>query len=229
MISVLALALMAAFAEPSVVVVDRVAATVDDVAIPESAVRRAMVTSALKPDPGEAEEAFRLRVLEALIDQYLQYDDALRFGPVPPDAAEVSAAVEKLRQRLKAEGRDPDREFAAAGLSAEEVRATVERQLVVQRHLRERFRPVAVAEEERAREEYDRSYAPQRKAAGLSVPPFASVAEEMRARSQQRAFAEEVEKWTKELRQRARIEILRVPAPYPEGARPVILSTAPKS
>jgi parvulin-like peptidyl-prolyl isomerase len=228
MISLLALVLMAASSEPSAVVVDRVAATVDDVAIPESTVRRAMVMSALKPGPGEAAEAFRQRVLEALIDQNLQYDDALRFGPVPPDAAEVSAAVERLRQRLKAEGRDPDKEFAAAGLSAEEVRATVERQLVVQRHLRERFRPVALADEERAREEYDRSYAPQRKAAGLPVPPFASVAEEMRARSQQRVFAEEVEKWMKELRQRARIEILRVPAPYPEHAKPVVLSTAPK-
>lgn len=227
MISLLALVLLATSAEPSAVVVDRVAATIDDVAIPESAVRRAMVTSALKPDPGEAAEAFRERVLEALIDQHLQYDDALRFGPVPPDAAEVSAAVQKLGQRLKAEGRDPDKEFAAAGLSAEEVRATVERQLVVQRHVRERFRPVALAEEEQAREEYERSYA-QRKAAGLPVPPFASVAEEMRARSQQRVFAEEVEKWMKELRQRARIEVLRVPAPYPELAKPVVLSTAPK-
>jgi len=224
--SLFALLLIAASAEPQVV--DRIAATVDDVAIPESAVRRALVTSALKPEPGETRNAFRDRVLEALIDQHLQYDDAVRFGPAPPDAAEVSAAVQKLRERLKAEGRDPEKEFAAAGLTSEEVRATVERQLVVQRHLRERFRPVAIADEERAREEYEKHFAPERKTAGLPVPPFESVSEQMRLRSQQRVFDEEVEKWMKELRQRARIEIHRIPPPYPQGATPVILSTAPK-
>lgn len=227
MFALLALVVFSATGGPSAVV-DRIAATVDDVAIPESAVRRAMVTSALKPAPGEPPEAFRERVLEAMIDQHLQYDDAVRFGPVPPDPAEISAAVQAVRERLKAEGRDPDKELAAAGLTPEELRATVERQLVVQRHLKERFRPIAVADEERAREEYDRSFAPERKAAGLPVPPFETVAEEMRARSQQRVFAEEVEKWMKELRQRARIEIHRVPQAYPESATPVILSTAPK-
>jgi parvulin-like peptidyl-prolyl isomerase len=223
------LAVLLGFAAPgNVVVVDRIAATVDDVAIPESSVRRAIVTSALKSEPGESAAAFRDRVLDALIDQILQYDDAVRFGPAPPDAADISAAVQQLRERLRAEGKEPDKEFAEAGLTTEEVRATVERQLVVQRHLRERFRPIAIADEERAREEYDRRFVPERKAAGLPVPLFEAVSEEMRTRSQQRVFAEEVEKWMKDLRQRARIEIHRIPPPYPEGATPVVLSTAPK-
>lgn len=209
-------------------VIDRIAATVDDVAIPESAVRRAMATSALRPGRGETAEAFRERVLEALVDQTLEYDDAVRFGPAPPDAAEVSVAVQKLRARLEAEGRDPDKELASAGMTAEDLRLVVERQLVVQRHLQERFRPIAIADEERAREEYQRFYVPERGAAGLPVLPFESVAEDMRARSQQRVFAEEVDKWIRDLRQRSRIEIHRIPPPYPEGARPVVLSSVPK-
>ena len=172
------------------VVVDRIAATVDDVAIPESAVRRAMLTSALKMEPGETAAAFRERVLDALIDQHLQYDDAVRFGPATPDAADVTAEVQKLRERLKAQGRDPDKEFADAGLTPEELRATVERQLIVQRHLVERFRSAAVASA--------------------------------------RAYAEEVEKWMKELRQRARIERHALAPPYPDGAKLIVLSTAPK-
>jgi len=44
--------------------VDRIAATVNDVAIAESEVRRAMAVSALKPEPTETPEAFRARVLE---------------------------------------------------------------------------------------------------------------------------------------------------------------------
>jgi parvulin-like peptidyl-prolyl isomerase len=210
---------------PSVAVVDRVAATVDDVAIPESAVRRAMAMSALRAGPGEAAESFRLRVLEAMIDQHLQYDDAVRFGPAPPDPADVTAAVQKVRERLKSEGRDPDKEFEAAGLKPEELRSALERQLIVQRHLSERFRPLSISDAQRAREEYDQHYVPESRAKGQAPAPFETVAEEMRVRSQQRVFDEEVEKWMRELRARARIAIYRLPPPYPEGAKPVVLST----
>ena len=189
--------------------VDRIAATVNDVAIPESEVRRAMAVSALRPETGETPDAFRARVLDAMIDERLQYEDALRFGPAVPDAAEVDAEIKKLRDRLAKEGKNPDAEFAAAGLTAGEVRATVERQLIIQRYLQERFRPIAFADEDRAREEYEKFYAPERKAAGLPVPAFEAVSEEMRTRSQQRVFNEEVEKWLKELREKARIAIYR--------------------
>lgn len=206
-------------------VVDRIAATVNDVAIPESEVRNAMAVSALKPGPGESPESFRARVLDALIDQRLQYEEALRFGPAEPDAAEVEAATKKLRERLEKEGKNPAAEFAAAGLTPEEVRASLERQLLVQRYLRERFRPIAFADEARARQEYDQRYVPELRAAGLPVAPFESVLEEMRARSQQRIFNEEVEKWMKELRQKARVAIYSVPSKVPEGRTRVVLST----
>ena len=133
--------------------VDRIAATVHDVAIPESEVRRAMAVSALRPEAGEMPDAFRARVLEALIEERLQYEDALRFGPAVPDAAEVEGELKKLRDRIAKEGKNPSAEFAAAGLTPEEVRATVERQLVIQRYLQERFRPIAFADEDRARED----------------------------------------------------------------------------
>ncbi|HEY6065349.1 MAG TPA: hypothetical protein VIY96_04285, partial [Thermoanaerobaculia bacterium] len=187
--------------------------------------RKAMVTSALRPEPGETPEAFRSRVLDALIDQHLQYEDAQRFGPAPPDANEIVAAMKRLEDRLRAEGKDPDTEFLRAGLTREEVRASIERQLLIQRYLRERFVPVALADEERAREEYDKRYVPERRAAGLDVPPFESVADEMRRRAQERAFDEEVEKWRKELRQKARIGLYRIPVPVPAGRERVVLSS----
>lgn len=227
MLALIAVLLVSAPEGPSAAVVDRIAATIDDVAIPESALRRAIATSALTPGAGEPADAFRLRVLEAMIDQHLQYDDAVRFGPAPPDPADVTAAVQRLRDRLKAAGRDPDKEFAAAGLKTEELRSVIERQLIVQRHLAERFRPLSISDSERAREEYDKHYVPEARAAGKEPPPFEAVAEVMRVRSQQRVFDEEVEKWMRELRARARIVIYRLPPPYPEGAVPTVLSTAP--
>jgi hypothetical protein len=209
-------------------VVDRIAATVNDVAIPESEVRKWMVISALQPEPGESTDAFRARVLEALIDQHLQYEDAQRFGPAPPDAAEIAAAMRTLEDRLRAGNKDPQQEFNRAGLTREEVRAAIERQLLIQRYLRERFTPVALADEERAREEYESFYVPERKAAGLAAPSFETVAEEMRRRAQQRAFEDEIEKWRKDLRQKARVGLYRIPVPLPTGRERVVLSSVSK-
>lgn len=204
-------------------VVDRIAATVNDVAIPESEVRKAMVVSGLPREPGESMEAFRSRVLDALVDQHLQYEDAQRFGPAPPDAAEIEAAMKTLGDRLRAEGKEPEAEFARAGLTREEVRASIERQLLIQRYLRERFTPIAIADEARAREEYDEFYTAERRAAGLPIPPFETVVEEMRKRAQDRVFAEEIDKWRKELRVRARVAIYRIPVPVPAERERVVL------
>src|SRR6185503_5541818 len=176
-------------------IVDRIAATVNDTAIPVSEVRKSILVSALTLEPGESPEAFRLRVLDALIDQHLEYQDASRFGPSPPGAAEIAEAMKKLRERLKSEGKDPNAEFAAAGMDEDDVAASLERQLVIQRYLKERFAPVAYADEEQARAEYDDRYVPSQKAAGLPVEPFESVADEMRRRASERAFEEQVARW----------------------------------
>jgi hypothetical protein len=208
-------------------IVDRVAATVDDAAIPESEVRKEMVVSGLRPEPGESADAFRTRVLNALIDRLLEYEDAVRFGPAPPDAAEIEKAMETLRRRLRDEGKNPDEEFRQAGMTVEEVRSSLANQLVIARYLRERFSPIAYADTAQAREEYDRVYVPEQKAAGLPVEPFEAVAEEMRRRYSDRAFDAAVTKWLDGLRQKARISVYRIPVEMPTDRTRVVLSSAP--
>jgi hypothetical protein len=210
-------------------IVDRIAATVNDSAIPESEVRKEMVVSALRPEAGESPEAFRDRVLNALIDRLLEYEDAVRFGPAPPDAAEIEKAMETLRQRLRSEGKDPDEEFRQAGMTVEEVRSSLTNQLVIARYLRERFSPIAYADTEQAREEYERVYVPEQKADKQPVEPFEKVAEEMRRRYSEKAFDEEVAKWLQGLRQKARISIYRIPVEIPQDRQRVVLSAVPPS
>jgi hypothetical protein len=207
--------------------VDRIAATVNDTAIPESEVRKAILISALSPAPGESPEAFRTRVIDALIDQHLEYQDAARFGPAPPDAAQIDEALKKLIERLKQEGKDPQEEFTRAGMTAEDVAAMLERQLVIQRYLKERFAPIAYADEEQARVEYEEHYVPARKAANLAVEPFEQVVEQMRLQASDRAFEEQVARWLSELRQKARIGIYRIPPALEMAGTPVVLSSAP--
>jgi hypothetical protein len=217
MMHLLARFLLAAAMAAGPEIVDRIAATVDSEAIPESEVRKAMAVSALTPASGENAADFRSRVLDALIDQRLQFREALRFSPATPEPAQVDAAVARLRERLRSEGRDPATEFAAAGMNVDDVRAALERQIIVQNYLAERFRPIAVADEERGREEYDTHYIPERRAAGASPEPYEAIAEAMRGRSQQRMFDEEAAKWMKEIRQKAQVAIYRVDLPLPEG------------
>jgi parvulin-like peptidyl-prolyl isomerase len=207
-------------------VLDFVAASVNDIAITESEVRKAMAVSALRPEAGETAEAYRHRILEALIDERLQYEDAVRFGTSSPDAADVEEAMRKIRARLSAEGRNPDAEFAAAGMTVDEVRASVERQLIIQRYLLDRIRPIA-ATDDRTREEYDTYYAPEQRARHVAVLPFDEVVEEMRKRSQQRAFDEEIEKWAKELREKARVVVYKVPVAVTPGRTPIAIGKAP--
>lgn len=223
----LALLLLSAAALGQSVLVDRVAASVNDVAIPESALRRAMLLAPIERSEGETPEAFRARVLEALIDQHLEYEDAQRFGPAPPDAADIEAEMKKLRERLTAEGKDPTAEFARAGMTVDDVRAVIERQLVVQRYLRERFRPLGVADEERPRAEYAEHYEPERRAAGLPVLPYEQVADEMKTRARARDFDENVEKWIADLREKARIVIYPTPTAATGQGTPVVIATVP--
>ena len=205
----------------------RIAASVNDIAIPESEVQKAMVVSALAPEPNESAEAFRARVLDALIDQHLEYEDAVRFGPPPPNATEIADAMKKLEDRMRAEGKDPRAEYAKAGLTPEDIRASIDRQLVIQKYLRERFAPMAYSNEEQAREEYEKRFVPETQASGQPVPSFDEVAEAMRQRYSARAFDDEVAKWLKDLRQKSRIAIYRIPPVIPTDRTPVVVLRAP--
>jgi hypothetical protein len=207
-------------------VIDRIAATVNDTAIPESEVRRAMVVSDLSPRPGEDDDAFRRRVIDALIEEHLEYEDAVRFGPASPNAFEIDQAMTNLRERLRSEGKDSDAEFAQAGMTIDQIRASIERQLVISGYLKERFSPIAYADEQDARDEYEKRYVPEEKAAGRTPAPYAQVADDMRRRYSERTFDEEVSKWLKDLRQKARVSIFRIPVGVPEDRTPVVLERA---
>ena len=206
-------------------ILDRVVATVDERAITLSELDRAVLTGGLAREPGENESAFRDRVLSEMIDEYLRYRDALRFSPAPPEPAAVDRAVESLRQRLRAEGRDPEAEFRAAGLSAPEVRASVERQIVVTQYVRDRFTALAFVSPEDLDGEYA-SVAEEYRKSGRVPPARDSLEDDLRERLRDRRTAEEIDKWTKDLREKSRITI-RAPAPSASDRKPTVLSKSP--
>lgn len=209
-------------------VVDRIVATVDGRAITESELARAIVTGGIPRAAGEAEGSYRSRVLSEMIDEFVRYRDALRFSPAPPDAAEIRKAFEGLRARLVSEGKDPAAAFRDAGLSEETVRAAIARQLVVSRYVKDRFSALAIVAEDELRQEYEGAFSSELKAAGRAVPSYSEAEETLRARLRDRKTSEEVEKWTHELREKARITILENDPPLGIRTRQVLSSVPPE-
>jgi hypothetical protein len=219
-------AVLVALAASGPAILDRVAATVDGRAITESEVARTILTAGLSPASEESPSRFRSRVLDEMIDDYLRYRDALRFSPAPPDAATVDAALARLRQRLASERKDPDSEFRHAGMTVAEVRASIEKQLVVSQYVRERFSVLAFVSPEELQKEYEGPFSGKYRAAGRAVPPFAGVQDDLREEIRTTRTAEEVEKWTKDLREKARIAIY-FDVPSFENRRRVVVSKNP--
>ena len=223
--TVAALALSISAFAADAALLDRIVATVDERAITLSELNRAVVTGSLAREPGEADAAFRERVLTEMIDEYLRYRDALRFSPAAPDPADTDAALETLRQRLRREGKDPDAEFRAAGMSEAEVRASLERQIVVTRYVRERFAALVFITAEDIDQEYEIVSTEYRKT-GRLPPARDALEDELRGRVRDRRTSEEIDKWTGELREKARITRL-APAPERPAGKPTVLSKSP--
>jgi hypothetical protein len=194
-------------------VFDRVVAMVDGRPITRSQVNEAILTGAMEPQSGEAREDFEKRVLSEMIDEELRYRDARRFSPAPPDPTAVQKAYDALVGRLRAQGKNPDAEFASSGLSPEGVRERLARQLVVSQFLNDRFAALVFVSPDDTRQEYDGPFTERCRVAGRAVPAYADVVNDLREEIRTRREADEVDKWTKELRAKARITILESDPP----------------
>lgn len=216
---------LAAAAGRAAAILDRIVATVDERAITLTELDRAVLTGGIARQAGESEDAYRERVLSEMIDEYLRYRDALRFLPAAPDPAQVDAAFDSLRRRLRQAGKDPEGEFRSAGMSDAEVRASLERQLVVTQYVRDRFAALSFVSPEDLDQEYAAVSGEYRKS-GRTPPPREGIEEELRDRVRDRRTSEEVDKWTRELREKARITRLG-PAEIAPDRKKTVVSKAP--
>ncbi len=189
----------------SAVTVDRIAATVDRQVLTVSEITQ-MVGIRFFPRTAQSEEDHRRNVLDALIAQALRYRDVERFGAqdIPRDS--IEARLTEIQRRFASEA-----EFTAAVAQAEltldEVRALVKRQLQVEAYIQERFAPLVFISNEDIETYYRGPWAEQRRERGLPVPPLSSVREEVRTAVRSTRLAEEIGKWTAQLRARADVDV----------------------
>jgi peptidyl-prolyl cis-trans isomerase SurA len=183
---------------------DRVLAVVDEDPILASDLDRAIFVGQQHPNPGETDKAFRRRVLDDLIAQRLRFHEIDRFGlqQVPVDQIEKQVAQVRAAYKDEASFR---KKLTEAGLDEAALRQMMARQLEVLAFVDERLGPQVFVGLDDIAAYYRNVLTPQLQKQRLPVPPLDDVREQIRDVLRQQRLAEEIDRWTEELRRKANI------------------------
>ncbi|MCP4202175.1 MAG: hypothetical protein GY769_09590 [bacterium] len=185
--------------------VDRIVAVVDEDPILASDLERAIGLGLVSQLEDEAEDAFRRRVLDLMLEERLRAHEVDRFGFTEISLAEVERAVESLESAF-ASARAFEERLAELGLSTDDVRQIVARQVMVLTYVDERLGPRVFVSLDDIREYYDSVLTPEMKRTGQKLPELNQVREEIRSVLREQRLNQEIERWTAELRLEADIE-----------------------
>jgi peptidyl-prolyl cis-trans isomerase SurA len=202
----LVVAILLAAGPGQAVIIDRIAAVVEQEVIPLSEINQLVTLRFISRNSGESEDRYRRRVLETMIAQALRYRDTQRFGAqnVPSDAVEARLLeIQKRFPSIQAF----EEALRETELTLEELRNLITRQLQVEAYVEERFSPLIFVSLDQIEEYYTSIWAPQRRSRGLDVPPLPDVREEIRRLLKAERLDEEIKKWTEQLRSRVNVDI----------------------
>ena len=185
---------------------DRVMAVVDEDPILASELERVIALGLAPRAEGEPDEAFRRRVLDGLIEERLRFHEIDRYGfeQVPVDLVEKQMAQIRARfpndEALRKALRD-------LGMTQQELRQLVARQLMVLTHVDEQLGPRVFVSLDDITEYYRNVLTPELQKQGAKVPPIEDVRDQIRAVLKEQRLNRELEKWTEELRRAADIQV----------------------
>ena len=185
---------------------DRVLAVVDEDPILSSDVDRVVRLGLQQPNSGESTEAFRRRVVNALVVERLRFHEIDRFGfeQVPVD--EIERNVAKIRARFPDEA-SFQKALREVGLDGKRLRQLVARQLLVLTYVDERLGPRVFVSLDEINRYYRDVLTPEMQRRGQPVPPVEDVRDDIREVLKQQKLTQEIEKWTQELRSRADVVV----------------------
>ena len=195
------------------VTLDRIAAVVGDEVVLEGEVSRLAAIGFLPRREGETELAYRDRLLDLRVVELLREKELRLLTGLEPDPAEVNARLDEVAARYEAGTGEPfDRALERARTSRDEVKGWIRRGIALESYARERLLPTVRVTEEGMRAFYDGPFRAEAASRGVAtLPPFEEVREEVRELLRERLLNEEVEEWTKGLREKTRILVYRRP------------------
>ena len=195
------------------VTLDRIAAVVGDEVVLEGEISRLAAIGFLPRREGEAELAYRDRLLDLRVVELLREKELRLLTGLEPDPAEVNARLDEVAARYEAGTGEPfDRALERARTSRDEVRDWIRRGIALESYAGERLLPAVRVTDEAMQAFYDGPFRAEAAARGVEIlPPFSGVQDQIRELLRERLLNEEVEKWTKGLRVKTRILVYRRP------------------
>ena len=199
----LALALAIVLAAP--VEIERVLALVGTTPVLASDAELAELAGLVPREEGEDDDAYRRAVVDALIALELRWQDLNTAGLRSRVQADLETAWNTVVKR--AGGAETLRaRLAAIGLGEAELRALVERAVVVQAYAVNRFAPFVRPTEDEVETLYRRELVPELERSGQLVPQLDEVRAGVEAVVRERKLNVEVERWTAELAARTEVQ-----------------------
>jgi len=207
---------------------DRVLAVVDEDPVLASDVERAVRLGLEQPRPGETDERFRRRVLDALIDQRLQFHeiDRFNFEQVPVD--DIQKRVADIRSRFPDEAAF-QKALKEVGLDPRTLRQLVARQLLVLTYVDERLGARVFVGPDELNRYYREVLTPEMQKRGQPPPPLEDVREDIRETLKQQKMTQEMAKWTQELRNKADVVVYSLSHPANAPLPPVVKTITGKA
>ena len=195
------------------VTLDRIAAVVGDEVVLEGEVSRLAAIGFLPRREGEAELAYRDRLLDLRVVELLREKELRLLTGLEPDPVEVDAKLDEVAARYEAGTGEPfDRALERVRTNRDEVKGWIRRGIALESYARERLLPTVHVTEEGMRSFYEGPFREEAAARGLAtLPPFAEVQDQVRELLRERLLNEEVETWTEGLREKTRILVYRRP------------------
>ena len=179
--------------------VDRIVAIIDREVVTLSEAEQASEIARARTG---AAAAPLVSVVERLIESRLVEREVERFTGEPVSPELVDGALQEVRARFSSETAFLEM-LTRNGLSEEELRATLRRQIGVAEYLEQRFRPLTFVTEEQIEIYYRDELLPSLQERPL--PELSEVSESIRRVLEELAFNARVEEWIDGLKGRARI------------------------
>jgi peptidyl-prolyl cis-trans isomerase SurA len=205
----LAILLSASASGLPAVIIDRVAAVIDQQVITVSEITQMAELRFFPRKAGQTDDAYRRDILDALIAQSLRFRDVERFGAPDVSKDAIEARLLEIQKRF-ASPAEFDAALARAELTPDELRGLIKRQLQVEESIQERFAPLIFVSTDEIENYYRTTYSQERRQRGLPVPPLNQVTDDIRTLLRADRLQTEVTNWTTQLRARANVDIYAV-------------------
>jgi hypothetical protein len=182
--------------------IDSIAARIGNDVLTESEVRE--LQDYQKLVEGQAQD--RAKVVGELVDQWIVETDALATKFPLPTAADVTQEFQTLLKQFPSRSGFEAR-LAQIGMTQDEVRQVIQRQLYYIRFLDYKFHAATQVTSQQIQSYYQQELGPQLQKRGLAVPPLSQVEAQIRQLLTQEEINEKAAQWLEEAKARLRIVV----------------------